>query len=290
MPLTGLECPKCGKMCDLAEAPEHMDFCGALMAESVQALVNGEGNERRGKLAGISPSMVPTKSCRREVLIQRNMAYTMNPMKVWAAEQGTTFHSALLKRGRGSAWWLEQNFPAPQHRGRADVRDQDGFLELELWPGVWVSTQVDKMSPDGKVLIDLKTQRPAKVDYGPKNSTSEWAYQLNLERMIIERLGLGPVEEMWVWRLYGYAYEEATAWRKFKIPIMDDAAVEKIYREWAVGLAHEQSKIDSGQPVEGVVGALPMDGKLKPEMKSWKCHGYCAVKSICFGIAGEVVV
>lgn len=290
MPLTGLVCPKCGVGVGLAEAPEHLDRCGAMMAESVQAIVNGAGNERRGRLAGISPSMVPTKSCRREVLIQRNMDYTMNPMKIWAAEQGTTFHSALLKRGRGSEWWLEQNFPAPQHRDRADVRDREGFLELELWPGVWVSTQIDKMSPDGKTLIDLKTQRPAKTDYGPQNASSEWAFQLNLERMIIERLGLGPVEEMWVWRLYGYAYEEDKAWRKFKIPRLDDEVVEKVYREWAISLAERQELINNGEPIEKVIDGLPMDGREKSSMKTWKCHGYCGVKGICFGIAGEVAL
>jgi hypothetical protein len=266
-----------------------MDNCGAMMAEAVQAIVNGVGNERRSKAAGLSPSMVPTKTCRREVLINRNMDYSMNPMKIWAAEQGTTFHRSLLKRGKGGQWMLEQVFPGSPDAGKVGVEDRGGWLELELWPGVWVSTEVDKMSMDGQVIVDLKTQRPATKDYGPQNASGEWAFQLNLERMIVERLGYGPVQELWVWRLYGYAYEESTAWRKFKVPVLDDEVIEKVYREWALELAGWQEKINAGQPVEGVVATVPMEGRIKPGMKSWKCHGYCGVKDICFGLAGEVV-
>lgn len=296
MPINGFIDWRTGEVIGLDKAHDHFMHNGLMMGPAIQALVNnaGQGDERRGKGAGVSASIAdPAVTCRRELIIRRHHDYAIDPRVLMDAEEGTLLHAAFFGRGRsGEGWGAETMVPSP-----ADLADVDkpsvrlnpsGFPELELWPGVWFSCVVDYHTSDWTEIHDLKTKRVSKADYPPDRS----AYlQLNLNKLAVERLyPQAKVERMFIWRYFRGCYEKERTWKRFDVPVWTEEecrALAEDHLASIIAFDEAASKL-TGEELESFISSLPMDGKVKRMFNDKKCGMYCAVKSICFGLANKL--
>jgi hypothetical protein len=291
MPLVGFTHPQFPAALPLEDAPEAFESAGICPAAFVRAVKDAECDPRRGPGAGISPSICnPAAGCPREVAIRRYLPYTMNPLRMADRLEGIWWHDGI-SRFTTATQAPELLAPSEQHSAHPKVRRNaaTGAYELEFWPGVWVSARMDLAN--GR-LIDYKTQRYAKQDYGFKE---EWAFQLNFYRWIWCELGGGDFSELAVWRFYRGCYEAEKAFRRFAAPMLSREALDHALLSYAMELTNalaacEDARLRGGQPeVEAVIRTLPMRGKDMAIFGGKKCTLYCDSKDVCFHLAGEVM-
>lgn len=300
MPCIGFICPKCLAKVPLEEAVEHLgETCAVMYGAVVQSFVNSQGDERRGRGAGVSASiMSPDVTCRRQLLIQRYLDYWLDPRAAEEAEEGSVIHHAMHARGSGGdRWGLETPLPGAGDMDKAGVRRNPigDFLELELWPDVWVSGIVDRHLKDWSVIEDLKTKRAAKVQYPPSLSTT---IQLNILKLLAERLGYGPVGKLYAWTYQRGCYEASLRHRRWEIQVLPEQMLRQHSEKHARTLAGYQMACEAARglpmavlganPLEATIKQVPMDGKDLGMFNGKKCIQYCEVNQICFGLAGEV--
>lgn len=291
MPIVGFTHHQFPAVLTLEDAPEAFEQAGICPAAFVRAVIAAEGDPRRGPGAGISPSICsPSAGCPREVCIRRYLPYTMDPLRMADRLEGIWWHEGVAGHHVGGQK-PEMLLPNDDHVGFPGVRrnPMTGALELEFWPGVFVSAQVDLAN--GR-LVDYKTQRYAKQDYGLKE---DWTLQVNFYRHLWLALGGEDFKELVVWRFYRGCYDANKAFRKFVVPMLTRDALDHALEPYAHDLtaALDQCRVAwaSGvaDAVEQAVKALPMRGK---DMGIWggkKCSFYCDSKDVCFGLAGEVM-
>jgi len=289
MPLIGFECPKCGKTTGLEDGPMHLHDCGAIMAQAAQALIDADGDERRMLGGGASPSIGNADTtCRRELLLRRHYPYTMNPFRLWAALEGVAYHKGLLElSGLLPDWEVEVGFPREEDQGLPGIRRNERwhFLQAEVWPGVWMSARVDAWNRETGTILNLKSTRTTKVDYGFKK---DWGVQSNLERMVMEKCGV-KVQEMEIWRVYKGCYDDATAWRKFIVPRIPD----ELLREQCEGFLREliewDDRMEEAEDKDVVLDKVPLEGLDRRMFNGKKCTHYCSSYKLCMAKAGRVV-
>jgi hypothetical protein len=305
MPLIGLFCPGCNSNVGFAEAPDHFEDCsgGIMAAEAVALMVQKELSRKaeRGDDEGpfLSPSKFdPTINCRRESYIRKNYDYRLNPFKVWAASEGTLWHKAFAEI-QLPGWKYEIVLPGPEHEDHPNVvKDHRGFLKYQLGTGVCYSGALDKLSDDGKVLIDFKTKNypwTFKKDAAPSERyTGEWvastALQLNGYRLMVEDLMGHEIEQMFAWRMFRGCRRPESAWKKFEVPyIPKGELVERIADHlltagnWnARGLA-----CDDESEKDQILQEVPEDGIRMFGGK--KCNEYCDAEYICKTKSGREV-
>lgn len=315
MPVTGFLCPKCNKSVPIEEAQEHFaDVCAVMYHGSVQAIINNLGDERRALGAGVSASQgSPEATCRRQVVLERFVPYSIDIRMQEDAEEGSNYHSAFHKRGAGGVWAYETPLPGPADAGKPGVRrNAAGFYEYELWPDVWFSCMVDAHK-NWKWIDDLKTARPAKSMRCPKcnyyQSGKIWPpgndnkAQLMLAKVVAERLGYGPVEQLRIWKYVRGCYEAAERHHPFVImdgsrehPFWSEAQLEQHCREHLSSMA---SMVRTAEALQGEPGWMfdawlkanvPLDGLERNLFNGKKCTMYCSVKDICFQLAGKARV
>lgn len=291
-PLASFTCPQTLRQIPLAEAPAYFEQQGLCPSVAIRSLLAGHGDPRRGG-CHLSPSMLdPETTCRMEICLQRFRPYSIGPLDSWLAQAGTVWHRAFqAAAGDGGEWLSEVRLPAEEDEGRPGVRRcEDGVLEVETLPGVWLSGIVDRVRADWTELIDFKTQRWSKTDYGARPG---WGLQLNLYREMIERLRGVKVERLGVWRLYEGTYDVSKAWRYFPIGRIEAAALEARVGEFARSLAGYLAACEAvagdEAALDGVLRAVPMDGKVKGIFNGKKCTSYCATSRPCAELCGGLV-
>lgn len=305
MPLIGLYCQACDSDVDFAEAPDHFEDCsgGVMAAEAVAMMVQKELDRKATRGDDVGPHLSPSKfdpliNCRREQYIRKCYDYRLNPFKVWAASEGTLWHRAFAEI-RLPGWQYEIVLPGPEHAEHENVvKDHRGYLKYQLGTGVCYSGAMDKLSDDGKILIDFKTKNypwTFKKDSAPSERfTGEWvastALQLNGYRVMAEDLMGIKIEELWAWRMYRGCRRPESAWKKFEIPYLPKAElVERIAdhlltsSNWnARGLA-----CDTIEEKDQILDEVPEDGACMFNGK--KCSQFCDVERICKLKAGREV-
>lgn len=263
MPLKQLLDISTGKRIDLDQAPEYFHEKGLMPGPVLHSLIDNvikEERKRRG--SKVSPSMAdPGATCRREEAIKRNLEYALDPLVIWEAFEGTIWHEALLKSGGfgGGGWEYEVELGP-----------------VELFDGVIMTGTADAIHRDNNLLVDLKTQRFSKRDYGSKPS---WSVQSSMyAHMLGEEL---PKVE--VWRIYRGSYERERTFKKFPVSVIPLKELDRLFADFL----RETQEILRRAELEGeeYIKTLPMEGKTMFNGK--KCHMYCSVKDICFAMAGE---
>lgn len=296
MPIRAFETRLLPAPLGLDEAPAKFESMGICPAEVIGLVISGTDDERRGPHCGLSPSiMIPSTTCRREVAIKRFLPFVQDPLKLWAALSGQLWHGMLRKAPLPEGWEREVTYPGPQHEGKERVRrTEGGFLEYELWPGVWVSGTVDRRK--GRTLIDFKTMRYSKADNQDKFGIPDsWTAQLNAYSFLIEDLTGERPDDLWVWRMYEGSYDLDRTFRKFKVPAVDRAAWELKTRPWCEEFVDMLSRVkavwdehgDDPMMVEDAVKDLPMDGEVKGIFNGKKCGEYCSCQKECWRLAGR---
>lgn len=305
MPCVGFICPKCENPVGLEQAVEHLgEKCQVMYGPVVQSLVNSIGDERRGAGAGLSASTIcPTATCPRQLAIARYMPYYSDPRKIEEAEEGSAIHHAMHQRGQGDGRWrVEVPLPGPMDEGKPGVRrNEKGFLELELWPGVWLSCIVDRVRDDWSMIEDLKTKRTSKFVFLPasksaplsKQLVASTVIQLNVNRLIAERLGYGPVKKMFAWVYLRGCYEAERRHQPVEIAVLDESLVRGTCETFAREAQERLQRLDliegDRHLVENEVAQFPMWGRDQGLFSGKKCLQYCEVNKVCFGLAGEVI-
>jgi len=236
---------------------------------------------------GVSPSVgIPEVTCRREILLRRHYPYKLNPFRLWAAMEGTFYHKGLLEMsGRMEGWEIEVGFPREEDEGKPSIRRHPvwGFLQVEVWPGVWMSARVDAWHRPTGTILNLKSTRVTKVDYGYKK---DWTIQSNLERMIMNKCG-ESVKLMEIWRVYKGCYEEDKAWRKFMVPFKSDGEMTDTCAAYLRELILWDTKMTEGDK-DDVLSQIPLEGEVKKMFNGKKCTLYCSCYQECMARAGRV--
>ncbi|HHN74954.1 MAG TPA: hypothetical protein ENK10_06965 [Acidobacteria bacterium] len=293
MPATGFICPKCGKRLTFDEAPEHLGStgCQVMMSAAVQALINSTGDTRRGPEAGASASGAsPTTTCRLQVMLERFKDYDLDPRVLDEAEEGTNIHAIMLKRGVGNPDWIfEEVLPGPEDEGKPGVvRHESGFLEYELWPGVFFSCVVDAHTRDWSQIEDLKTTRSSSRIYPPDVSAK---VQVSLAALMAERLRGAHVERLGIWKFFRGAYDREKRWRYFEVERWDEAALRQHSEEFMRSLCEmatgcRLAAAAGESELDAYLRGLPADGKVRQMFVSrkWptgKCGNWCSVRELC---------
>lgn len=304
MPIAYFIDPKTLETVDIGKAIEHFEETGLAPGEVIQAIIDDRDDARR-KWLHLSPSILnPENNCRREIVIQRTMDYTLDPLSLWSAYEGTAWHRAFNLLGEKiNGWYREMPLPGPKFADHPQVRkaeyDGDSFYELEIFPDIWVSGVADRVREDFKVITDFKsTNYPwtrskdaSPYDYADSQIKS-YAVQVNLyARMVRLLTGVQP-EQLWVWRIYRGSRNRNFTFRKLPIPFLGDDALHSLIRDHALSLNQfltSAHAADPGPAREEVIKLIPMDGKEKRMFHDQKCPLYCAVKDICYRLAGHTV-
>jgi hypothetical protein len=293
MPCAGFKCPETGNIISLEEAPLYFDKAGIMPGEVVRSLALNNADPRRGGFH-LSPSRLdPSINCRRQTVIERNFDWVLDPFTMWAAEEGTIFHRALI--GGPTDFQLpgykyELLLPNESHRGMPGVVEDDrGVLHLEIVPGILMNGRLDRLSPDGLELGDFKTQRYAKTDYGIKR---DWKLQLGMYALMAKKLGeTTGVDKIVVWRIYRGAYDATKAFRRFSIKPMEEMEMLDIITEHCLTsrdfLMECHALADEDAKMEYVNDNVPLDGKIKRIFNGKKCTMYCGAKDLCGKIDGK---
>lgn len=282
----------------IEEAQEKFESAGLIPAEVIGLIIEEIDDERRSGHSGLSPSiMIPTTTCRREQAIKRFVPYVQDPTKIWAAISGRLWHGMLQHAQVPEGWKQELTLPGPLHADMEGVRRNAGdFYELELWPGVWVSGRVDRVTADGHGLeiVDFKSQRYAKSDYGAK---PEWALQLTTYARMYGRLEEVPVPtRLAVWRLYEGSYDQDRTFRKFNVNLLGEEVWEGVLRTWCQDfvqmLQRVEEAVKSGDLnlVDDAIQQIPMEGEVKGIFNGKKCSEYCSCMKECWRIEGRAGV
>jgi hypothetical protein len=290
MPLKSLLDPKTFEEVPLDKAADYFDEKGLVPREVIRLILSGEGRDDGGVY--VSPSLCdPTTTCRREQVLKRFCSYSLNPLKVWMAMEGSIYHEAMERQGAGEGYGSEEVLPdvlaeVAKGRGVALKLCADGKLRMEVWPGVWMRGRLDRRDPDWLELVDFKTTRYAKTDYGKK---PEWVLKMNVYARMVELLRGRPFERMWAWRIYRGSYDMDRVFRKFDIPRLKPEQMDKV-GAFALSMQEMFQRAAAAfagggvQAVEAVVAELPMDGKGMFNGK--KCDEYCALRDKCYQIEG----
>jgi hypothetical protein len=289
MPLTHLHDPVNGIDIPLEQAPEYFEHQGLIPMEVTQALLNTANDPRRLD-EHLSPSVAdPDTTCRREQIIRRFMPYSLDPMVTWEAMEGTVWHNAFSAMSEGNQdWFSELPIPGPDDEDLPHVkRTTEDVLVVETLPGIWLSGVVDRVSRDFKTLVDHKTQRFSKRDWGFK---SGWKLQINLYVLMIKRTKDVEPEQLAVWRTYRGSYERDRTFRYFPCPKMNvdeiDSKIRKHCEDLQKRLVEAKAAYDAGDQaaIEDLIKNTPMDGQTMFNGK--KCSQYCSVQKVCFGLEG----
>lgn len=262
MPLTHLIDPTLGKKIPLEEAAEYFEQAGLMPAPVINAIIRSERENEKTRCGDrVSPSMAtPDALCRREHAIKRNLPYGLNPLTLWEAMEGTVWHSALLPE-EGEDW---------------DYEVAVGPVELF---GVSLSGHVDGLRKDRKKLIDIKTQRFSKKDWGMKD---DWRYQTSIYCHIIHAQ-YGVMPEPTVWRIYRGSYERERTFRRFNFEVVPLDKLEKLVG----GFLKETQQILGEATTAEKIATLALEGERMFGGK--KCDMYCSVKDLCFSMSGKPV-
>jgi hypothetical protein len=289
MPLTHLHDPINGNDVPLEEAVAYFEDQGILPAEVIQKILNSANDPRRLD-DHLSPSVAnPSTTCRREQVIKRFKDYSLDPLVVWEAMEGTVWHEVFAKMTEGSEeWYCELPVPSPDDEDQENVkRTEEDVLVVEVFPGIWLSGVVDRINKDFSTLIDHKTQRFSKKDWGFK---PDWKLQINLYALMLERTKGKKPEQLGVWRTYRGCYERDRTFRFFPCPPMTESTIHATIREHCESLqdyltrARQAYKSGDEELLNKIVKEIPMDGKTMFNGK--KCSQYCSVQKICFGLEG----
>jgi hypothetical protein len=282
-PCVGFRHPQDESTIPLADAPKVLDDLGYMPAEAVQAMVDDiMGIKHKGPY--LSPSIMnPDTTCRRQIVGERYLDYIENPTRLWAALEGTFFHWAMAEAGRNLNHDTHVNVRMPA--------EDDGShrAEIEVWPGIKLAGEADRVC--GDEIIDHKTSRYSKTDYGARN-VDEWAIQLNLYRHMYEAMTGRKVTALFVWRTYRGCYEADKTFRKFPIPLLSKETLYEKIGAWAESLRDMLTKAEAikaeGGDMREFVKTLPMDGADKQMFGAQKCTKYCGLYEVCYALAGKV--
>jgi hypothetical protein len=305
MPLIGLYCPGCNSDVAFSDAPDHFEECsgGVMAAEAVAAMVQKELSRKATRGDDEGPHLSPSKfdpliNCRRESYIRKNYGYRLNPFKVWAASEGTLWHK-MFANTRLPGWKYEIVLPGPRHEDHPNVvKDHRGFLKYQLGTGVCYSGAIDKLSDDGKTLVDFKTKNypwTFKKDQAPSERyTGEWiastALQLNAYRVMAEDLLAIKIEQLFAWRMYRGCRRPESTWKKFEIPYMSKAELVERVADYLLTASTWNARglaCDTETEKDAVLEEIPEDGQCMFNGK--KCPLFCDVERICKTKAGREV-
>ena len=282
----------------------------------------------------VSPSMAsPDTTCRREKVIEACLDYGIDPRKHWAATEGTAIHKALMENPLPYHFY-ELSVPGGLHLYDRDMgamalrvwsrdgqlsmerpgvslrrNEEDRVYEVEIFPGIFMHTTIDRVSPDFREIANYKTTKYPKVYGGkpgsaPKPPTEFWKdgngnllpprdylIQVNLERKILETCTGVPVVSMKVPRRYIGAHEPNWAFKLFNVPKIPDDALEAACREHYESLTFllsegQRYRAESDERLQAFLATLPMDGYVKGMYNNTKCFKYCSHQAACFALAG----
>jgi hypothetical protein len=264
----------------------------------------------------------PETNCRRKILLQKHIPYDLDPRAEWGKHEGTAVH-AHLAQGRREGWHYEEYLP--DQMGAHDAHPKVRVLkapwgkeirQVEAFPGYWTRVRLDRASPDYKKVWDYKT---TKYPFSPKykgdpsckyqlaDARDEWPIQLSITAHIIELLGLGQVEEMYVWLLFRGAQRADRTWMSDLptpgptpgIPIRRMHADElwgKIGEhvmtlQGALTAAYDLALRDLDQTkkdevLRSIAKETPPDGMNKQMFNGWLCREGCPVRDYCMGLEG----
>src|SRR3990172_7130753 len=111
MALTHFISPLSGEEIPIEQAPAYFEDQGIMPGDVVQAMIRGEQNPAHNG-THIGPSIGnPETTCRREVVGKRFLNYKTNPRKMWAAMEGTMFHSSMVAHAL-PGWESARRVPA----------------------------------------------------------------------------------------------------------------------------------------------------------------------------------
>lgn len=287
MPVIGFRNPVTQETIPLDKAAEVFDHEGIAPADVIQAMIDDIQGGTHARGVHLSPSILnPEMTCRRKIVGERYLDHVVDPLDFWAALEGTFFHRTMVEAGKNLPEW-QTNVRMPK-QGESSNR-----VEMEVFPGLWLSGEADRIrniEPDGFELVDHKTSRYAKVDYGPRN-VAEWAIQVNLYRYMYEDLTGRKCKGLWVWRTYRGSYEQSKTFRKFPIPMIPREKLREQIGEWALSLQvyllGAESMKDDQNKVLAMLGSVPTDGIDHNIMGGWLCN-HCPIQRQCFALAGKV--
>lgn len=286
MPFSAFKCKVCQQVLTVDAALEHFPYAHiadnyALPATLIQLLADSEGDGRRTG-ASLSPSMA--LGCMREVAIKRTYDYTIEPLSMWKAQQGTIFHAGLASQARTghtpAGWYCEVLMPP------------DG-VPVELWPGIALTTRIDLISSDGSKLHDYKTQ----ACYEKKGADGAWhaqhfapsemhTMQLNLEALVVERVTGKRPTELALWKIMLGTKDEQGAWRLQQVAVLSEDQIKREVVDGPNGMAAFVTVMSTteGAEREAAIKSLPLAGRTMFNGK--KCTSYCSVKQQCDALLG----
>lgn len=292
MPFAGFLCRPCGARLGREEALEHIPWAHegyGVPPAALEMCWRSEGAAHR-KGTHLSPSMAG--GCMREHAIKRTFDWWLEPSMLLKANRGTLYHEQLAKYSP-PGWLPEVHLPnMMQHEATGGVRVcDDHVMELELWPGIWLSGTVDAMRGDGAYILDYKSQdspvpRWNKADkcYDYSSCTDyglsdHWVLQVNLYGRMVQRLwGLEEPPQMDVWRCYDGMKDTARIWRRLPVALMPEqelrAAVEDDFRMFV-----QVMQIADVEERKRAIADMPLQGRT--QLSGQKCSRYCNVKPEC---------
>lgn len=313
MPLRAFLHPQTGEAVDFTAAPAVFETEGLLPAEVTAALIEQESRSHE-EHSLVSPSKLsPDTICRREQVIRHFLPYDTNPLVFWDAMEGTLWHQTLVAAGdKVDGYYRELSLPRPEDATHPAVKQVEGVLAVEVWPGIYMRGTVDRLREDLVEMIDHKTQRfpqtakgGAPTDFADpdpkgrwKGNRWEWEPQINAYRFIVETLmGTAPTE-LWVWRTYRGSRSREHTFRKVPVGVLTRDQLWARVGEFVTDLtarlgeavAVRDSTLARGEDptpaLEALVRATPMDGYEKRIFNGQKCDHYCACKAKCWELAG----
>jgi hypothetical protein len=318
MSFAGFRCTECKQDFDrpgaLAHFTQDIPAHPALVpAAVIEAIWRHENHPRRGD-DHISPSMAG--GCMREYAIARAYNMYIDPRAVWKMLEGTFWHE-VMQRYAAPGWIGEVRFPDHWMEGAGVValvtggdnvepfevegrrlRRYNGVWEYELWPGLWLSWQIDALRADLGAFDDYKTKDSpvgAYKDGVVRYNLQRWpvrdsdALQLNIYAHGIGQIMRVPPPTPRIWQLYKGIQDETLAWQAQSVPVMDPGDLERAVRGNYEMFLHTMRGVrELGVP--DPIGLLPLQGLAMVNSRtgvSWKCVPKCCGSfHICKSLPG----
>lgn len=305
MPVVGFRHPQTGETIPLDRAAAIFEDEGVMPADVVQAMIDDIQHGTHARGIRLSPSLLePNTHCRRQIVGERYVDIVADPYSLWAALEGTLFHWGMVEAGKSIPdWKAGVRLPGSVSDVTKSMRITDGVAELELFPGIFISGEADRIKDTHKAdgmgpafeLVDHKTTRYRAKELGPdllQKNKDEWAVQVNIYRYLYEDLTGRTCSNLFVWRTYRGSYDHTRTFRKFPIALISREALWAQIGEWVTSLRDyllEADKIQNDRmALENLVKSIPMDGLDKQMFAGKKCELYCGFKTECFRLAGKV--
>lgn len=186
----------------------------------------------------------------------------------------------------------------------------DGKLVIEVFPSIFMRGRIDKHDIPYTTITDFKTEKfpktygksnIPKTDWGEKKAVRDWPLQLSIYAFMLEQMYGKLPERLFVWRMYRGSREKTLTFRKFEVPLLSKEMVWNECGEHLTTLArylqealvmHQDDTLpikDRQEKIKKFCATIPKDGADKKMFNNTKCHRYCVVRDLCFGLEGKTV-